>query len=65
MKLKARELATILAALRAWQGWITKEHELNANGLMDIATDGDTLDPMSWSEVDDLCGKLNSGLFID
>jgi hypothetical protein len=51
----ARELATVLAALRYWQrvGIIAgyAEH--------DIATDGDTHLPLTTDEIDALCERLN------
>jgi len=52
-----RELATVLAALRYWQreGWISGGHE------HDIATNGDTLEPLGADEIDALCERLNAG----
>lgn len=52
-----RQLATTLAALRAYQSEIAlgrgPSHE-------DIATDGGRLAPLSPREIDDLCQKLNA-----
>ena len=50
-----RELATVLAALRYWQreGLISGGHE------QDIASDGETIKPLSAEEIDALCEELN------
>lgn len=52
-----RELATILAALRYWarEGLLSSGHE------RDIATNGDTLKPLTAEEIDALCARLNFG----
>lgn len=54
--LDQRQHATILAALRYWQreGLSSSGHEV------DIATDGGTLEPLSASEIDDLCVAVNA-----
>ncbi len=51
-----RELATVLAALRYWQ----REGLRSAGAELDIATDGDMLDPMNEAEIKILCEKLNT-----
>ena len=55
MELGSRELATVLAALRAWQSQ-TGHHV----GLEDVSTNGGTLKALSDAEIDDLCERLNS-----
>jgi len=52
--LDKRELGTVLAALRAWQGgsWLDE-------GLQDIATDGGEFAQLSGDEIDGLCERLN------
>jgi hypothetical protein len=47
-----RELATILAALRLWQGG--KELDVHS-----ILTDCGRLDPLTVKEIDNLCAYLN------
>lgn len=51
-----RELATILAGLRFWQRHCGTGH---IEPEMDVASDGDTLDPLTLSEIDSLCERLN------
>ena len=55
--LNARELATVLAALRYWrrEGLMSSGHE------QDIADDCGTLLPMDGAEIDALCEALNFG----
>jgi hypothetical protein len=50
-----RQRATILAALRYWQreGWVSSGHE------HDIASDGNTIEPLNAAEIDELCVWLN------
>lgn len=50
-----RKTATILAALRYWQreGLTSSGHE------QDIATDGNTLTPLTVTEIDALCEEIN------
>jgi hypothetical protein len=55
MKLRKRELATVLAALRFYQ----KEDLDNEPDINDIATDGWTLDALTVAEIDSLCEELN------
>jgi len=56
--LSDRELATILAALREWQGILAgnepAEEEVDA-----IASDGGRFLPLTPEEIDDLCERLN------
>ena len=56
--LTERELATILAALREWQGILAgtepAEEEINA-----IASDHGRFAPLTPEEIDDLCERLN------
>lgn len=54
MTLNAREIATILAALRRWQASPSHPRRFVA-----IATDGDQIDPLTDEEIDTLCEKLN------
>jgi hypothetical protein len=55
MQFSAEETATVLAALRYWQreGLTSSGHEI------DIASNGDTLEPMTTDEIDELCERLN------
>lgn len=52
----ARELATVLAALRYWQ-----EAETVPGRLHCIATNGDQYNPLTDDEIDTLCERLNHG----
>lgn len=56
-----RELATILAGLRYWQreGWRSVGHE------HDVASNGGTLVPLSDTEIDLLCERLNTGASLE
>jgi hypothetical protein len=55
-----RELATILAALRFHQDEnLQGDLGIADKVVSDIATDGGTLEPMDYAEVDDLCQRLN------
>ena len=56
MKTTSRQLATILAALRYWQ----REGIMSGGHEHDIASDGDTLKPLTADEIDDLCEELNT-----
>lgn len=56
--LSDRELATTLAALRAFQNMLPLRN-LNAKAWLDISTDSGRLAPLSVAEVEDLCWKLN------
>lgn len=53
MHLTTRELASVLAGLRSLQGARSRS-ELEA-----ITTDGGQLTPLSETEIDDLCDRLN------
>jgi hypothetical protein len=57
-ELTDRELATILAALREWQGVLVgrepAEEDVNA-----IASDGGRFPPLTPGEIDALCERLN------
>jgi hypothetical protein len=55
----ARELATILAALRYWQGELSDNDGVDALEN-DIATDGGTLKPLTVEEIGALCERLNT-----
>jgi hypothetical protein len=59
--LSDRELATVLAALRYWQ------HDLGANEdeppISEHFADGAV--PLSVTEIDDLCERLNVGTAIE
>ena len=64
LRVDARELATILAALRFHQdencGQKGRRRLVIADELIaSIATDGGTLKPLSASEIDRLCRRLN------
>jgi hypothetical protein len=56
-QLAARELATVLTALRHWQKVLPE----NAGAYEDIATDGGRFEPLSVDEIDELCMRLNLG----
>lgn len=56
-QLTARELATILAALRHWQTALPESAEV----FEDIATDGGRVAPLTVVEIDELCIRLNCG----
>ena len=58
----ARELATILAALRFHQDEnLQGRSEIADLTIKDIATDGETLQALSFQEIDALCQRLNAG----
>lgn len=62
----ARELATVLAALRLWQrgscGTTGIQAQIleAAHGELDIASDGESLVPLTAEEIDELCERLNT-----
>lgn len=58
--LDARELATVLAALRFWQSRETVFASHVSEPLEEIATDGGTLLPLTVEEIDDLYERLNA-----
>ena len=53
--LDARELGTVLAALRYWQ----REGLMNGGHEQDIATNGGEVEPLNADEIDALCERLN------
>jgi hypothetical protein len=59
MHLSERELATVLAALREWQGILIGE-EPDAVDIDLIASDDGHLDPLTFTEIDELCERLNT-----
>jgi hypothetical protein len=54
-----KEHATILAALRFYQAYFSGSY-LFGPSLMEIATNGYTLTPMSGEEIDQLCQRINT-----
>ena len=54
IQLTERQLATVLAALRLWQN----QRSFNL-AILDIATNGDQLDPLNTDEIDQLCEEIN------
>ncbi len=68
MQLTSRELATVLAALRYWQQRQADSLDvqeqpavpLDFHGCWDVATDGGTLEPLSVTEIDGLCLRINT-----
>ncbi len=60
--LDARELATVLAALRYWARHQAGSVGKSPNPLPedDIASDGGTLEPMRADEIEKLCERLNT-----
>jgi hypothetical protein len=62
MKLNARELGTVLAALRYWQAGKEQEGGLwNGGAFEPIASDNGLQEPLASGEIDDLCQSLNLG----
>jgi hypothetical protein len=59
-RLSERELATVLAALRHWQQAVP-EKDAHAYSPLHFAS----VQPLSRSEIDTLCERLNSGDAID
>jgi len=68
MKLANRELATVLAALRHWEHVMFHREQSLKRGITphyvpqsyDIATDGETVTPLSSGEINRLCERLNT-----
>src|SRR5437016_14402810 len=58
-ELSERELATVLAALREWQGLLTGSEPAEAD-VDDIASDGGKLRPLTADEIDAVCERLNA-----
>jgi len=62
-----RELGTVLAALRAWQGMGTVLAAFRvwrgigqvSQAIQEIATDGGSLEPLNNEEIDALCERIN------
>jgi hypothetical protein len=60
--LDGRELATVLAALRYWQGAMGGSRRINFGELADlVATDQGTVHALSVTEIDALCEHLGHG----
>jgi hypothetical protein len=59
VNLNDRELATVLAALREWQG-ILAGREPDGDYIDAIASDGRRLQPLTPAEIDELCERLNA-----
>jgi hypothetical protein len=55
-----RITATILAALRHFQRDLMREGDWIAHDILDIATSGGTLEPMTAEEIDALCEAINT-----
>ena len=51
-----RELATLLAALRTWQGTVAEKH---AQELVSPSHFEDGISPLTAEEIDELCERLN------
>lgn len=66
LELGNRQLSTILAALRQWQESLENLKRINLHpAQMDqwnIATNNNTLIPLSIEEIDELCEYLNTGV---
>lgn len=61
IEIDEREHATILAALRCWQGrlmMVAPDYDM----LDTIADNGGELDPLDGGEIGDLCERINAGL---
>lgn len=52
-----RETNTVLAALRLWQ--MQRERDL-PGGLVEVATNGHTQEPLTDDEIDALCERINT-----
>lgn len=61
IKVDLRELSTVLAALRCYQCCLDGDTIIVADSFADIASDGETLVPMSADEIDTLCERINAG----
>lgn len=53
------EHATILAALRYYQGCGMSERWKRSVGINDIATNGETVVPLDDASIDELCERIN------
>jgi hypothetical protein len=58
--LSARELATVLAALRYWQQDLAVNEE-DGEGLITSDHFTDQITPLTVDEIDTLCARLNCG----
>ena len=58
MKLSDRELVTILAALRTWQGNVPVEDIVDPDYFESTA-------PLSQDEIDTLCERLNTSPIVE
>jgi hypothetical protein len=56
----SRKLATIVAALRAWQGQKSIQGPLSPLDTEKITTDNGRFQPLSSAEIDELCVELNA-----
>lgn len=61
LELDARELATVLAALRYWQ---TRRVPRGMDLLNDISTNADEFSALAMYEIDTLCARLNRNSII-
>lgn len=62
MKLNARELGTVLAALRYWQATRKSEGGLwDSDTFEPIASDNGLQEPLDAGEIDELCERINMG----
>ena len=59
VKLNKREVAAVLAGLRLLECHAMDGYQ--EEGIVDIATNGDTFPPLSADEVDELCIRINTG----
>jgi hypothetical protein len=59
MKLSARELATVLAALRYWQQDLAASSK-EEDGPISPDHFDETIAPLTVQEIDDLCERLNA-----
>ncbi len=59
VKLNKREVAAVLAGLRLLECHAMDGYQ--EDGIADIATNGDTIQPLAANEVDDLCQRINTG----
>lgn len=55
-----RQVATILAALRAYQSDMKGGTFTDTDAICCIATNGYTLEPLTPEEIDTLCERLNT-----
>jgi hypothetical protein len=60
MNLSARELATVLAALRYWQQDLERNEEEEDSGPIIADHFDETITPLTVEEIDELCERLNA-----